>query len=565
VLLDAATGGVWLGDLGAANARDAVAAGAASLAPGALPSSAPPSVVASRSRLGADDATAAAAAPELHAAPAPAASPFAAAAARAAARPPAPAPTPRPAAAARLVSYHTFAGTPASMAPEIVAAEGYGPACDIYSLGTLILELAGASPYAGLPPTVLYMAKLHAAPPELDPGCGWSRAAAELAAACLARDPAARPTAADVLASPWLAGVTEKVAADAVKAMLADALAPPSPPPPALSAGRRASGALLTAFLAKGASGGSGGRGSVATSRSASPPAGVAAGLVPPPLPHDPGGSEWALQVLESASWGDGTVAHPPSADGVARAARLAALLADAQAVAIVAPECRASVGLRRYGYALGVALVRVPLLCADPFERASTRGAPPPGHVVLPDDGRAWAGPIFFYVGHRHAVEPAARGEKAAARAAAGPAASVHVARTPRGAARMALYLRDGGMVSRETGLPPLADGRNGFISTAPGRGGDWAFRALIDRLMAPCAMLTAAVHGRDVDVGALLAGRVPPPGAWRGVLHEVALAARGGAAAGAPDGAAAAGAPDAAAPLQPPASPFLGGGGNG
>ena len=112
----------------------------------------------------------------------------------------------RAAAAASLPTYETVVGSPAWMAPEVVEEAGaYGSACDVYSLGCLILELAsGAPPFASLPLEVLIMSKMHAEPPALTRR-GYPESAVQLAAACLRRDPADRPTATQILRSPWLA------------------------------------------------------------------------------------------------------------------------------------------------------------------------------------------------------------------------------------------------------------------------------------------------------------------------------------------------------------------------
>ena len=150
---------------------------------------------------------------------------------------PRPSSGPRAAAALLLQRYTTFAGTPAAMAPEVVeqSAAGYGPACDVYSLGVLMLELAsGRNPYASLPLDALYVAKLHAEPP--NPAAFASSLppdAAALVAACMARDPAARPSAASVCRAPWVAGGSGRAGDAAVRAALAAAAALRVPAAPA--------------------------------------------------------------------------------------------------------------------------------------------------------------------------------------------------------------------------------------------------------------------------------------------------------------------------------------------
>ncbi|MBL9099413.1 MAG: protein kinase [Myxococcales bacterium] len=92
----------------------------------------------------------------------------------------------------------TICGTPDYMAPEQVALLPVGPPADWYAVGVMLFEvLTGALPFAGAVAGLLWQ-KLHAAPPPLPPG-----APPDLAALCadlLRRDPAARPTAAQILA-----------------------------------------------------------------------------------------------------------------------------------------------------------------------------------------------------------------------------------------------------------------------------------------------------------------------------------------------------------------------------
>ncbi|HVV84675.1 MAG TPA: serine/threonine-protein kinase, partial [Kofleriaceae bacterium] len=112
-----------------------------------------------------------------------------------------------------------FAGTPAYMAPEQLTSRTVTTAIDVYALGVVAFELlTGRLPFAGDTPIATAVSRLHQAPPPLreaggpDDG-GWDR----LIQACLATDPTARPTAAEL---PGL-------------------IAAPPPPPPAARRRRR--------------------------------------------------------------------------------------------------------------------------------------------------------------------------------------------------------------------------------------------------------------------------------------------------------------------------------------
>jgi len=91
----------------------------------------------------------------------------------------------------------TICGTPDYMAPEQVALEPVGPPADWYAVGVMLYEvLTGALPFSGVVASLLWQ-KLHAVPPPLP-----DSAPPDLAALCrdlLARDPALRPTAHDIL------------------------------------------------------------------------------------------------------------------------------------------------------------------------------------------------------------------------------------------------------------------------------------------------------------------------------------------------------------------------------
>ncbi|MEU9025196.1 bifunctional serine/threonine-protein kinase/ABC transporter substrate-binding protein [Actinomadura sp. NPDC048394] len=147
-------------------------------------------------------------------------------------------------------------GTPAYMAPEQVAGDAAGPPADVFAWGgTLLFAATGRPPFPGDSIPALLNAVLNA---EADvsalPG-----PLAELAGACLAKDPARRPTSADVLFRLLgMAGadlppgvrpddLLERGMASATAVLTKVAY---GPPPPQLAPRRSRRGLLITAGAA---------------------------------------------------------------------------------------------------------------------------------------------------------------------------------------------------------------------------------------------------------------------------------------------------------------------------
>ncbi|MEU7136574.1 serine/threonine-protein kinase [Streptomyces sp. NPDC046261] len=139
---------------------------------------------------------------------------------------------------------HTGAliGSPAFMSPEQVQGEQPGPASDVFSLGlTLVMVATGRTPFAGDSPLALMYAIAHELP---DLGSVPPRLR-RIVEACLAKDPAARPTPGQLLeligpltpaARPWPETVYERIAerrawaAARIAATADDAASPPAAP-----------------------------------------------------------------------------------------------------------------------------------------------------------------------------------------------------------------------------------------------------------------------------------------------------------------------------------------------
>ncbi|MFD3536724.1 serine/threonine-protein kinase [Streptomyces sp. NPDC058664] len=147
---------------------------------------------------------------------------------------------------------HTGAliGSPAFMAPEQIRGEAPGPAADVFALGaTLAVACTGRTPFAGTSAPGLMYSIAHEEP-DLDavpPGLR------DLLTACLAKDPALRPSPQELLAligpvtpsaRPWPDGVHRRIAEqraeiDRLVSAVPEPPAAPAPLPRIRNRGRR--------------------------------------------------------------------------------------------------------------------------------------------------------------------------------------------------------------------------------------------------------------------------------------------------------------------------------------
>ncbi|MFG2211516.1 serine/threonine-protein kinase [Streptomyces sp. NPDC048638] len=159
---------------------------------------------------------------------------------------------------ASLTSTGVSVGSPGYMAPEQIVGEGAAAASDVFSFGAVLAFAAtGVSPFSGESSAALLYKVVHEEPALGPHLAGELR---ELVAACLSKDPAARPAppvlaarlagegsagAAELVRAGWLPGaVVEQVSRRAVELLNLEAVAPAPPGagfgPPDPSYGRSA-------------------------------------------------------------------------------------------------------------------------------------------------------------------------------------------------------------------------------------------------------------------------------------------------------------------------------------
>ncbi|EIM92827.1 kinase-like protein [Stereum hirsutum FP-91666 SS1] len=115
---------------------------------------------------------------------------------------------------ARVGKRRSFVGTPCWMAPELISGKHYDSSADIWSFGITALELAqGRAPRSRESSHNVLLKTVQDAAPTLDRDGGvhkYSRAFQEVVGKCLAKDPAGRPTAAQLLQTPFFKNAKRK-------------------------------------------------------------------------------------------------------------------------------------------------------------------------------------------------------------------------------------------------------------------------------------------------------------------------------------------------------------------
>ncbi|KAI4520891.1 Pkinase-domain-containing protein [Schizophyllum commune Loenen D] len=108
----------------------------------------------------------------------------------------------------------SFVGTPCWMAPEVIKGQQYDSAADIWSFGITAIELTqGRPPRSREAPSKVLMRTIQEDPPTLDRDNGvhkYSRALKDIIDSCLVKDPSKRPTAEQLLQTPFFKNAKKK-------------------------------------------------------------------------------------------------------------------------------------------------------------------------------------------------------------------------------------------------------------------------------------------------------------------------------------------------------------------
>lgn len=114
----------------------------------------------------------------------------------------------------RMGKRKSFVGTPCWMAPELIQGQQYDSSADIWSFGITALELTqGRPPRSRETPQRVLLRTIQDDPPTLDREGGtykYSRAFKEMVESCLVKDPSKRPTAQDLLQTPFFKAAKKK-------------------------------------------------------------------------------------------------------------------------------------------------------------------------------------------------------------------------------------------------------------------------------------------------------------------------------------------------------------------
>ncbi|MFD0316623.1 serine/threonine-protein kinase [Streptomyces flavalbus] len=251
---------------------------------------------------------------------------------------------------ASLTSTGVSVGSPGYMSPEQILGKGVTGAADVFSLGAVLAYAAtGAPPFPGDSSAALLYKVVHEEP-ELGALSGELR---ELAAACLRKDPAARPTPRDIAArlapegaarlvgGGWLPGaLVERVSRSAVELLnLEAAVSPASPASPV--DGASASGPVGFSSPAVGVTGVPGGNGNGVSGQGQFGPAPVMPTAPPPTYAPPPPGFATVGPGAEPADRPPGRLAVTVSASSApgagGRGRRLSCTVALAVAGALAA------------------------------------------------------------------------------------------------------------------------------------------------------------------------------------------------------------------------------------